>query len=77
LKYTITCPKCSTQYLQESKYLEDKEQLICPNCNKRLSVDTLNKLKNIDKVIKENSKNLDDALKVNIEGTIKGSSVFF
>ncbi|RKD22424.1 hypothetical protein SAMN02745883_00727 [Caminicella sporogenes DSM 14501] len=73
--YTIKCPECRIEIPIESKYLINKEQITCPNCDYKLSNETLNNLKNIDKAISENSKNLDDFISIKIEGTIKGSSI--
>lgn len=75
MTFTIKCPKCRIEYSLEGKYLADKKEVTCPNCETRLSDIALDRLKNINECVIQNSKGLDDFLAVKFQGTIRGSSM--
>ena len=77
VKYVVTCGKCKCDFELLGKYLIDKAELSCPNCNTALSEKALNNLKTLEAAYQQNKSLSDFGLSVNVEATLKGSSVSF
>ncbi len=57
MMYTFTCNKCLESFNVQSKYLVQKERLICPNCSNQLPDNVFEKLKSAAQALNEYDKN--------------------